>query len=96
MQNNKLFRNFTNQYNMSIKVEGLVSFKDTADTYEYKFNTMQEAMDYHRASLITMAETIADYDGGFQSTIYDGPLVVQQNSIKTTARKVDYDKHTKA
>ena len=81
---------------MSIRVEGLVSFQDTADTYEYKFDTLQSAIDYHRASLITMAETIADYDGGFQSTIYDGPIVVQQNSIKTTARKVDYDQHRKA
>lgn len=81
---------------MSIRVEGLVSFQDTADTYEYKFDTIKEAIDYHRASLITMAETIADYDGGFQSTIYDGAMVVQQNSIKTIVRKVDYDKRTKA
>lgn len=81
---------------MSIKVEGLVSFQDTADTYEYEFNSIQQAIDYHRSSLITMAETIADYDGGFQSTIYDGDVVVQQNSIKTTVRKVDYDKHKEA
>lgn len=81
---------------MSIRVEGLVSFQDTADTYEYKFDTIKEAIDYHRSSLITMAETIADYDGGFQSTIYDGDIVVQQNSIKTIVRKVDYDKHRQA
>ncbi len=81
---------------MSIRVEGLVSFQDTADTYEYKFDTMQEAVDYHRSSLITMAETIADYDGGFQSSIYDGPMLVQQNSIKTIVSKTSYDKHKQA
>lgn len=68
---------------MSIRVEGLVSFKDTADTYEYKFNTMQEAVDYHRSSMITMAETIADFDGGFQSSIIQDGKVIKRQSIKT-------------
>lgn len=68
---------------MDIKVEGLVSFKDTADTYEYEFKTMQEATDYHRSSMITMAETIADFDGGFQSSIIQDGKVIKRQSIKT-------------
>lgn len=68
---------------MNIKVIGYVTFQDQADTYEYSFSTMQEAIDYHRSSMITMAETIADFDGGFQSSITQDGKVIKRQSIKT-------------
>lgn len=76
---------------MKIKVTGEVWFKDTKDSYTYEFDTMNEAIDYHRKSLIAMVETIADYDGGFASTIRMGGKVIQENTIDTIVSRQEHE-----
>ena len=67
----------------------------TSDSNEYEFDNIEDAKDFYRDSMISMAETISDFGGTYAITLVSAEnkhiVLMKRNIISTTINEVYYE-----